>query len=697
MSATDYALGVSALAVAVGAVFAGAVQARRALAPSVGGAEARLMETIIALSAMVVVAELLGCVGLLYRGTLLAGCAAVGLCAMATFRRAKPLPVPQRWSRVDRRFAFAAALIAALVVAQWVAFSLDSTHYGMSHIDTLWYHLPFAGRFAQTHSITALHYTLSEPLEAHGKLPLGGAGSAFGVPTFYPATSSLLHAVALLLFGSDLPSAWLNMGWLALAFLAAWCLARPFGAGPEALISVSVLAGTGMMVLSQPGEGLNDIAVTALVLAALALVASAPGRTASLAVGGAAAGLAVGTKFNALAPAAALCIAVLVSAARRDRRRVGLALLIPLLVTGAFWYVRNLFATGNPLPYLTALGPISLPHPDLPFTNRFSYSIAHYATDFDVWSKWFVPALKRDLGSAWFLVIGLALAGIGLALARPRANGLRIVAVVAAVAVVTHLFTPLTAAGPPGSPVLFEFTLRYLSPALIAGLILLPIHLQGRARLLAIGAELIAFVTAVWPLHWPYTGFGGQGAAVAAAILAALGVGVVLRARPGPRRPLAAGVMLAVAFLLFAGWKQVKAYQYAYQSPTAGPAAAFKWARDIHSARIGIAGFFAQYPIYGRAATNYVQFVGTKTARGGFAPASTCEEWRNRINADRYDYLVFAPFATMSSVAIDPRAHFVEPIERAWTARSAAVTEVVHAAGGISVFRVHGRLDPSGC
>ena len=66
----------------------------------------------------------------------------------------------------------------------------------------------------QSHSVTGMHYV-----------------DTVFTNWFYPQNSELLHAVGMLLTGRDTPSLFLNYGWLAMAFLAAWCIGRPYGRG----------------------------------------------------------------------------------------------------------------------------------------------------------------------------------------------------------------------------------------------------------------------------------------------------------------------------------------------------------------------------------------------------------------------------------------------------------------------------------
>ena len=108
---------------------------------------------------------------------------------------------------------FAALAAVAVVVAEWSTKTVAAYHHGIGSTDSLWYHMPFAARFVQDGSITALHYVDSEP-----------------VTVFFPASSELLHSFGIMLMGNDVLSPILNTLWLGLAFLAAWCIGRPFGA-----------------------------------------------------------------------------------------------------------------------------------------------------------------------------------------------------------------------------------------------------------------------------------------------------------------------------------------------------------------------------------------------------------------------------------------------------------------------------------
>ena len=79
-----------------------------------------------------------------------------------------------------------AILAVSLVAAEWGAGTLHALRDGVSGVDSLWYHMPISAGFVQSGSVAALHNINND-----------------NVIEFYPATSELLHAVSILLLGSD--------------------------------------------------------------------------------------------------------------------------------------------------------------------------------------------------------------------------------------------------------------------------------------------------------------------------------------------------------------------------------------------------------------------------------------------------------------------------------------------------------------
>src|SRR5207244_321551 len=130
----------------------------------------------------------------------------------------------------------------------------------------------------------------------------------------------------------------------------------------------------------QPGDAKNDTAGLFFLLASAAVLVNAevqrraaegspeidtarqpPLATGALIVAGLAAGLALGTKLNLLAPFGLLTLGVIAVAGRGFRLRSTGTWVASSLVTGGFWFVRNLVNAGNPLPWIKA-GPLSGPH-----------------------------------------------------------------------------------------------------------------------------------------------------------------------------------------------------------------------------------------------------------------------------------------------------------------------------------------------
>ena len=95
--------------------------------------------------------------------------------------------------------------------------------------DTTWYHMPFAARFAQEDSTVHLHFT--DPLRL--------------VAWFYPQSSELIHGTAIVLFKSDWLSPLINLVWLSIALLAAWCIGRPYKVGPATLVAAAIVLDSG--------------------------------------------------------------------------------------------------------------------------------------------------------------------------------------------------------------------------------------------------------------------------------------------------------------------------------------------------------------------------------------------------------------------------------------------------------------------
>lgn len=727
MSFGAYLAGAVEMLAVLAALGYGAVRLRERLLDGWAGARARLAEVVLGLSLLVVSLELIGVVGLYRPGWVLAGTIAAGvgagLWASGGERgRLAALPAPP-----IAPVALAVAVGASmLVAAHWAMPTQTGLDIGMYLPNTTWHNAPFAARFVQDAQVGALHMT--EVL----KLTVW----------FYPQNSELLHSFGVLFLGSDFLSPLVNIAWMALCLLAAWSFGRPYGAAATALLGVAILLDAEMLLLFQPGDAKNDVGGLFFLLAAAAILVNgdaqaragaaaarpvsggSPGADdvdppqrgfvsggagltpvfprGALIVAGLAAGLALGTKLNLLAPFGLLTLGVVAVARPGDRLRTACIWVAASLATGGFWFARNLVEAGNPLPWAD-VGP--LPGPEqLDIEIRQGHTVSEYLTDLDVIRDSFIPGLNDSFGVLWPVVLVAVVSGFGLAIWRGRTSMVRMLGVVALLSGIAYLLTPLTAAGPPGNPTAFEVNLRYASPALALGAVLLaidPALSRDRPRraltavlgfLLAVG--LFSGGESVWDRDFLL------GAAILVVLVIAVPVGLALAPRIGANRgAVAAGAAVAVALAVGLGWVRSDAYlDERYRAATAPPdfpagvGAALAWFNEERpsDARIAVVGGrpgFKQYVFYGDDLSNHVQYVADPGPNGAFVPITSCERWRQALNDGDYDYVVIGP---------DQRTQSEPPIEAEWTRADGGAKELV-AADDTFVFGLTGELDPAGC
>jgi hypothetical protein len=666
-----YLLGVAELALLVGFAWLGAAALRRRLVPELSSAPAFLASLVLAAALLIWVAELLGTVGAFEPVPYLCCVGLSGIVIWTLLRRmagdegGRGQLGPQHPSHSPTgpagRGVNAATLIAlAVAVAAMVHFVAGvrlRLSTGMTGFDSTWYHGPFAAGFFQSGNTWDLHFIAPQFLA-----------------WFYPANSEIFHAVGMLAFGRDILSPLLNLGWFVGCLVAAWCIGRPYRVAPVSLV-LGAIALSVPALADQAGEARNDIVGIFFLLAAVAVAvnawASLPEErhrqlpTGALAVIGLAAGLAAGTKLNFLLPAAALVVGLVAIAPRGGRWRALFATGLAALAGGGYWYLRNLAHTGNPLPWVHHLGPIALPAPTQALGGREAHSVAGYLTDGSVWSDWFLPGLHHGLWVLWPLLMALALAGLLLCLRRGAGPLLRVAGAVGLATALAWLIAPTSASGPDGMPHGFESGLRYLAPALVLGLALLPATLAARFREPGVGNPSNGRILKVPP-----------------------SLGRHLSGRGVPSTWLA---VLAFFVAVAVGYPIQRHYlESRYSNPeftTPGLNAAFKWSRSISGARIATTST-RQYPLFGTDLSNHVQFVGASTPHGGFAAPSTCRSWRRELNAGNYDYVI----ATRDR--IEPNKPPYPPTVR-WT--EAPQAKVVLRKPPTVVFQLTGLLEPSAC
>ncbi|HET8566078.1 MAG TPA: hypothetical protein VFL77_06350 [Solirubrobacterales bacterium] len=708
----SYLLGAAQLALVVVPLALAAYRLRQTLLPSWVGAPARLVESVTFVTLLIWISEILGTFDLFYAGTLIAASVLLGLAmwllpvggavggtppeeALATGRGGGSPAVTGPAGPEAPVSLLVMTLVIAATVFSWAVTTKHALDRGIFNFDSLWYHMPFAVDMVQTHSVVGMHHV-----------------ETVFTNWFYPQNSELLHAVGILLTGRDTLSLFLNFGWLAMAFLAAYCVGRPYGRGAVTGVAAAILLECHTLVVRDPGAAKNDLAAAALLLASIAILVEGWRQRRdgwdrwALAAAGLAAGLAAGTRVTGLAMAAALTVAVVVLASGGRRGAAFGWWFLPALSGGAFWYLRNLVVAGNPLPEVESLGPISLPHPERLQEGRPDFSIAHYLTDTGVWRHYFAPGLHEAFGALWPLVVFGAAAAALLAILRGRDRIIRWVGAAALFGLVAYVFTPLSAAGAAGEPVGFGINIRYVIPALLAGIVLVPLdrRLDGRRAQWGVMAALVVVFLAT---NRPDDALHDQ-ARVFALLFVLLVVGVpalllYLRARGTLTTGLLAGAAALLIAFVAGGYPLQRHYldgRFANagskeeQIPGMDLDQAYRWARGVDHARIGLAGStagFAGYGFYGTDLTNHVTYLGQAGPHGAFNAIPTCAAFRAAVNAADLDYLVTAPFLDF----LHPGSPIASP-EARWLRGEGAVQPILRE-GPVSVWRVRGRLDPGAC
>lgn len=732
LSLGSYLLGAAELAGVGLALGFSSFRLRQRLMPAWDGAPSRLVEGIVAVALLIWISEILGIFALLYAGAL------VGVSALVALTTAflpgggggagvtRGAEGAQRPSTVgdaaptgpagpDGWRLLIMVGVVALVFGHWALTTKHALDRGIFNFDSLWYHLPFAADIAQSHSVTGMHHV-----------------DTVFTNWFYPQNSELLHADGMLLVGRDTLSLFLNYGWLVVAFLAAWSIGRPYGRGDLSVVAAAILLECHTLVVREPGAAKNDLMAAALLLAAIAILVHAwnlrcrddthevdgpiSGARVNfsahrlpvgwpLAVAGLAVGLAAGTKVTALAMAAALSVAVLVLAPTGRRWAAAGWWFVPALLAGGYWYLRNLIVAGNPEPAVASLGPISLPHPERLQIARPDFSIAHYATDTDVWRHYFFPGLHHAFGALWPLVVGGAILAALLALLKGRDRVVRAIGAVVLFGFLAYVFTPLSAAGAEGAPEAFGINVRYVYAALLAGLALVPLPRlfdAGRRQWWLLGGLLVVLLVgdrADAVVRDPARPF-----ALALVVLAVLVPGALLLARGrGASRAVVAGGFAVLAVVLVAiGYPVQRHYlderfrnEVADESiPGMHLDSAYRWARNTADTRIGLAGTsagFAQYGFYGTDLSNRVVYLGEEGPHGAFNAIPTCRGFRTAVNAADLEYLVTAPFLNF----LHPSQPISSP-EARWLRGEAAVAPILRS-GPVTVWRLRAELDPAAC
>jgi hypothetical protein len=639
----------------------GGTALRRRLLPSFEGPPAQLATAVLALALVIWSAELLGSFGIFESGLLWLPLMAVALGLLRYAPRPSERGESDLTQQVEVRLpslrrdgrewgVLIALLIAAIAVIHFAAGVKTRLSTGMTGFDSTWYHGPFAAGFFQSGNTWDLHFIAPQFLA-----------------WFYPANGEIFHAVGMLAFSRDILSPLLNLGWFVGCLVACWCIGRPYRVGPWSL-ALGAIAMSVPALADQAGEARNDIVGMFFLLAGVAIALNAwagwegteqklGGEEGAPSVGpylvvGLAAGLAAGTKLNFLLPAAVLVVGFALLAPQGARLRAFVASSLAALAGGGYWYLRNLVHSGNPLPWIHHLGPINLPAPEQALGGREAHSVLGYLTDGSVWSDWFLPGLHGGLWIVWPLLLMAAVGGLILCLVRGTPVQ-RVVALAGLASALAWLVAPTSASGLDGMPRGFESGLRYLAPALVLGLALLPT---------ALGRVLPSFAS-----------HSGAKEGSTFTIRSAWVLGAVLV------------LVIAVGYPIQRHYLQSRYKDPTFTAP--GLNAAFAWSRDISDARIATTST-RQYPLYGIDLSNQVQYLGIEKPHGGFEAPITCRQYLQLLSEGNYDY------AIATKDRLEPGKPPYPPLAK-WLDHAGA--QAILKKPPTVVFKLPDHLSPSAC
>ena len=386
-----------------------------------------------------------------------------------------------------------------------------------------------------------------------------------------------------------------------------------------------------------------------------------------------------------------------------DRVRTAAWFGLPVLLTGGYWYLRNLVAVGNPIPF-TSWGPLDLPTPERAFELRPGFSVSHYFTDTEVWTDWFFPGLEESFGFLWPLTVAAIAVGGVYMVWRGAEPMLRMLGGVVLFTAVAYLFTPLTAAGEEGMPIAFEWNVRYIAPAAAVGLAALPCLPALRApperRVATLAGLSILLAATVGSLVQWEQGHVKGAVAAGVGVLAGFAAIAWLRSRgrlgPGaPRRwalglagqPRSARSPPAGGCRTTTSSAATRTSARSSSSPRRFASGATCATHELRSS--GVRGVFNQYPFYGDDLSNEVQWLGVEGDDGAWLRIPTCELWREELAAGDYTHVVtmYDPF--------NP-GRLTDTKEALWTREDPASRELFRD-GPVSVFELTGEPDPAAC
>ena len=675
MSYGAYSTGLLFLAGTVLAVFVAAYLVVNARLQHLGGAPRLLAISLVATTGLIWAHLIPGGLGILGRGAVaLAALALLGagvLLARAD-RGSRPSqgsnePVPESEGPLPIAAAALAAL-AVLLVA--VAYLRQAAPVPADGIDALSFHLPGAARWIQSGSIWGVDQFIPNQAQA-----------------YYPNNGDVLFLSAMLPFGDAAFVRTVGAPLLAMLGLAVYALAVELGAFRSLAVSFAAMFVSIPAVIEPALQGtLPDAFMLACFAAGIlfGLRYLRENRRSELVLCGLGLGLAVGTKWYGVSSVATLlviAVAALIVGGRPIRviAREFALLAGVIAFAGGIWFLRNWIASGNPV-FPLKVAPLGITIFDAPrdtIRELSGFTIADYATDWDVWRTYLLPALWMTLR----LPVLLAAAGLGLtlwiSLSRLRApvsaegadsdrSWAARVAVLGfgAIALVgVYAITPYSALGPEGMPVQADANTRYLLPAALiasalaaAGFSRLPRQAVPAVHALALVAIVQALFHGVRPSESAFAEAGAALLAVAATSLLLLRL-----ARRGQRaasRAIAvAGLAVAIVLVVVAGRDVQRRIDTA---PYRGADAALDRVLAADDVNVALAGEWDNtppappFPSFGPRLENEVVYAGS-TVEGMLRRYNRPGPFLRRLSEDRVDLLLVGRSLAPRGVAREAR------------------------------------------
>jgi Dolichyl-phosphate-mannose-protein mannosyltransferase len=645
MPLVDYLVGLAFVCCTVGAAFLVGELITRRRAGYLRGAPRVLAPALLGSAALIAAQLLPALVGAMSRWTALA--VALGLAAGASRLPRAPSAAEAPTPRPAAPSGRASWVLAGLALAGLGVYTLAAawrvSAEPTTDIDSITFHLPNIARWMQSGSVWQVDQF--NPLLAPGN---------------YPHNGDILYATFVQAWENDAFVRLLGLPFAALAGLAVYAIGRELRAPrPTAALAAACFAAMPVVPLAATdGAKTDPVMLAAYGTGVLFLLRHwRLGGCFELVLAGLGLGIALGTKWYGVTAVAAVVAVWLAALAgtKRPRREAGrdaLLLLGVIALAGGFWLLRNLVESGSPVfpVAVKVLGQTLFDAPRDVIRECVGFRLADYFTDFGVWRHDVYPAYRANYAAPGALVV-VGAAGALLRALRGRPAEPRVLALAAAsaLAALAYLFTPYTAFGAEGDPILIGANTRWLVPALLlaAPLAAWAVGHAGRSRVALEALALLAVTDGV------RRGFGADAtdvlaAAAVAAAAGALGWGAFALGRelePAARRAAAGCLALGgLTALVALGHARQEAYndgRYTSEDP------AITWlvenAPDGH--RIGLAGVWGTattspvWPAFGERIQNEVAFVGP-FVDGLLREYDTRAAWAGAVRRGGYDLLV---------------------------------------------------------